>query len=460
MAFEGLSEKINNAFKKLKNKGKLTQADVKEAMREVRLALLEADVNYKVAKDFTNKVTERAVGSDVMESLTPAQMVIKIVNEELTQLMGGESEKIDFASKPPTVIMMCGLQGSGKTTHSGKLALMLKKQNHRPLLVACDIYRPAAIDQLKVVGDKVQVPVFEMGKENPVKIAKEAIKHAKDHGNDVVILDTAGRLHIDEELMGELKSVKSEVSPQEILLVIDSMTGQDAVNVAKSFNELLDITGVILTKLDGDTRGGAALSVKAVTGKPIKFAGIGEKPEDIEAFHPDRMASRILGMGDVLTLIEDAESKLDQKKAEQMAQKMMSNKMDFNDMMDQFEQIKKMGPLKGILSKLPGMDKKLDDVEINDRAIDWTMALIQSMTPEERANPSVMNPSRKKRIAAGSGRSVEEVNRLIKQLEQTQKMMKQFNGKGKGKKGKKAMRNLPGMGGMPYGGNNGGFPGF
>lgn len=451
MAFEGLADKLSNAFKKLRNKGKLSESDVKEAMREVRLALLEADVNYKVAKDFTNKVTERAVGQDVMESLTPAQMVIKIVDEELTSLMGGEGARIEFASKPPTVIMLCGLQGSGKTTHAAKLAKMLKAQNRRPLLVACDIYRPAAIDQLKVVGGKAGVPVFEMGTENPVKIAKAAIRQAKDYGNDVVILDTAGRLHIDEVLMNELKEVKAEVNPDEILLVIDSMTGQDAVNVAKSFNELLEISGVILTKLDGDTRGGAALSVKAVTGKPIKFAGTGEKLEDIEVFHPDRMASRILGMGDVLTLIEDAQSKIDQKKAEQMAQKMMSNKFDFNDLNEQFEQVKKMGPIKGILAKIPGLGKQLEDVDIDDRQIDWVQAIILSMTEEERTNPSVLNPSRKRRIAAGSGRSVEEVNRLIKQLEQMQKMMKQIKSKGKnGKKKKRKM--LPGLGGMPMGG--------
>ncbi|MED9970207.1 MAG: signal recognition particle protein [Ruminococcus sp.] len=451
MAFEGLADKLSNAFKKLKNKGKLNENDVKEAMREVRLALLEADVNYKVAKDFTKTVTERAVGQDVMESLTPAQMVIKIVDEELTALMGGENEKLQFASKPPTVIMMCGLQGSGKTTHSAKLAKMLKeKQNRRPLLAACDIYRPAAIDQLKVVGNKAGVPVFEMGTENPVKIAKKAIAHAKDYGNDVVILDTAGRLHIDEKLMNELKEIKAEVNPDEILLVIDSMTGQDAVNVAKSFNELLEVTGVILTKLDGDTRGGAALSVKAVTGKPIKFAGVGEKLDDLEVFHPDRMASRILGMGDVLTLIEEAESKLDQKKAEEMAEKLMQNRMDFNDLNDQFEQIKKMGPLKGILSKIPGVGKQLDDVDINDRQIDWLQAIIMSMTPEERSNPDIINPSRKRRIAAGSGRSVEEVNRLIKQLHQMQKMIKQMKGKGKGKKGKRKFgKMLPGLGGMP-----------
>ena len=455
MAFEGLADKLGRAFKKLKNKGKLSESDVKEAMREVRLALLEADVNYKVAKDFTNKVTERAVGQDVMESLTPAQMVIKIVNEELTNLMGGESARLEFASKPPTVIMMCGLQGSGKTTHSAKLAKMLKEtQNRRPLLVACDIYRPAAIDQLKVVGEKAGVPVFEMGTENPVKIAKEAVRHAKDYGNDIVILDTAGRLHIDEVLMNELKDIKGEVNPDEILLVIDSMTGQDAVNVAKSFNELLEVTGVILTKLDGDTRGGAALSVKAVTGKPIKFAGTGEKLDDLEVFHPDRMASRILGMGDVLTLIEDAQNKLDQKEAEKMAEKIMANRFDFNDLLGQFEQIKKMGPLKGILSKLPGVGKQLDNVDINDRQIDWLQAIILSMTPEERENPSLMNPSRKRRIAAGSGRTVEEVNRLIKQLDQMQKMIKQMNKGGKKGKRKKKMM-LPGLGGMPMDGMGG-----
>ena len=461
MAFEGLADKISKAFKKLKGKGKLTENDVKEAMREVRLALLEADVNYKVAKDFTKTVTERAVGQDVMESLTPAQMVIKIVDEELTSLMGGENARLEFASKPPTVIMMCGLQGSGKTTHSAKLAKMLKAQNHRPMLVACDIYRPAAIDQLKVVGEKAGVPVFEMGTENPVKIAKEAVRHAKDYGNDVVILDTAGRLHIDEKLMKELEQIRDEVHPDEILLVIDSMTGQDAVNVAKSFNELLEITGVIITKLDGDTRGGAALSVKAVTGKPIKFAGTGEKLDDLEVFHPDRMASRILGMGDVLTLIEDAQSKLDEKKAEEMAKKIMSEKLDFNDLNEQFNQIKRMGPLKGILSKLPGIGNQLDDVDIDDRQIDWLQAIISSMTPDERSNPSLINPSRKRRIAAGSGRTVEEVNRLIKQLEQMQKMIKQMKG-GKGSKKHRKNKMLPGLGGMPMGGMGGmgGLPPF
>ena len=454
MAFEGLADKISNAFKKLKSKGKLTEADVREAMREVRLALLEADVNYKVAKDFTKTVTERAIGQDVMESLTPAQMVVKIVDEELTSLMGGENARLEFNSKPPTVIMMAGLQGSGKTTHSAKLGKMLKAQNHRPMLVACDIYRPAAIDQLKVVGEKAGVPVFEMGTENPVKIAKAAVRHAKDYGNDIVILDTAGRLHIDEKLMDELKNIKEEVNPDEILLVIDSMTGQDAVNVAKSFNEKLEITGVILTKLDGDTRGGAALSVKAVTGKPIKFAGTGEKLDDLEVFHPDRMSSRILGMGDVLTLIEDAQNKLDEKKAEEMARKIMNDKLDFDDLNEQFNQIKRMGPLKGILSKLPGIGNQLDDVDIDDRQIDWLQAMIYSMTPEERHNPSLINSSRKRRIAAGSGRTVEEVNKLLKQLEQMQKMIKQMKGN-RGSKKRRKKKMLPGLGGLPMGGMGG-----
>ena len=450
MAFDGLADKLSAAFKRLRSKGKLSESDVKEAMREVRLALLEADVNYKVAKDFTKRITERAIGSEVMESLTPAQMVIKIVNEELTSLMGGQFERLRFASKPPTVIMLCGLQGSGKTTHAGKLALMLKNQNHRPLLVAGDIYRPAAITQLQVVAQKAGVPMFELGKTDPVKVSKEAIRHAKDHGNDFVIIDTAGRLHIDEALMEELRRVKAAVEPQEILLVVDSMTGQDAVNVAKSFHELLDITGVILTKLDGDTRGGAALSVKEVTGKPIKFAGIGEKLSDLEVFHPDRMASRILGMGDMLTLIEDAQQKLDQKQAEKVARKMAQNKLDFNDMLEQFTQVKKMGSIKSLLSKLPGVDKKIQDVDIDDRQMDRVCAIILSMTPEEREKPAVINPSRKRRIAAGSGMKVEDVNRLIKQFEQMQKMMKQLNPKGKKRRG------FPGMmGGMGPGGPGG-----
>jgi signal recognition particle subunit SRP54 len=449
VAFDGLSEKLSAAFKRLRSKGKLSEADVKEAMREVRLALLEADVNYKVAKEFTAKVTERAVGSAVMESLTPAQMVVKIVNEELTELMGGTQARLTTPPKPPLVAMLCGLQGSGKTTHAGKLALMLKKQGHRPLLVACDIYRPAAITQLQVVGGKAGVPVFEMGTENPVRIAQAAVAHAKDHGNDIVLLDTAGRLHIDEALMNELNEIKAEVGPQEILLVVDAMTGQDAVNVAKSFNDLLELTGVILTKLDGDTRGGAALSVRAVTGKPIKFAGTGEKLEDLEAFHPDRMASRILGMGDVLTLIEEAESKLDQKKAEEMAQKLSQNKMDLNDLLDQFMQVKKMGPLKSVLSKLPGVEKQLQNVDIDDRQMDRTCAIILSMTPQEREKPAIINPSRKRRIAAGSGMKVEDVNRLLKQFEQMQKLMKQMGGmRGKGKRRRLPM--MGGPGGMPF----------
>ncbi len=448
MAFDGLADKLSAAFKRLKSKGKLSESDVKEAMREVRLALLEADVNYKVAKDFTNRVTERAIGSEVMESLTPAQMVIKIVNEELTQLMGGTNERLASPSKPPLVIMLCGLQGSGKTTHAGKLAFMMKKKGHRPLLVACDIYRPAAITQLQVVGEKAGVPVFEMGKTDPVEISQKAIAHAKDHGNDIVILDTAGRLHIDEELMDELKRIKGKVEPHEILLVVDAMTGQDAVNVAKSFHELLDITGVILTKLDGDTRGGAALSVRAVTGRPIKFAGVGEKLEDLEVFHPDRMASRILGMGDMLTLIEEAESKLDRKKAEEMAEKLSQNKFDLNDLLDQFNQVKKMGPLKSVISKLPGLDKKIQDVDIDDRQMDRMCAIILSMTLAERERPAIINPSRKRRIAAGSGMKVEDVNRLLKQFEQMQKLMKQFGGKnGKGKR--RRIPNLGALGGFP-----------
>ena len=430
MAFEGLSDKLSAAFKRLRNKGKLNEADVKEAMREVRLALLEADVNYKVAKDFTNSVTQRAIGSQVLESLTPAQMVIKIVNEELTALMGGEAARLATANRPPCIVMMCGLQGSGKTTHSGKLGLMLKKQGHRPLLVACDVYRPAAITQLQVVGEKAGVPVFEMGTANPVDIAKKAVAHARDYGNDYVILDTAGRLHIDEQLMNELKNVKAAVSPQEILLVVDAMTGQDAVNVAASFNEALGIDGVMLTKLDGDTRGGAALSVRAVTGKPIKFAGVGEKLDELEVFHPERMASRILGMGDVMSLIEKAEMQFDQKEAEKMARKMQEDKFDLNDMLDQLRQIQKMGNLKSILSMLPGVGNQLKDVDIDDRDMDRMAAIILSMTKEERAKPSIINPSRKRRIAAGSGMRVEDVNRLLRQFEQTQKLIKQLRGKG------------------------------
>ena len=430
MAFEGLADKLSAAFKRLKSKGKLSEDDVKEAMREVRLALLEADVNYKVAKDLTKKVTERAVGAEVMESLTPAQMVVKIVDEELTALMGGGETRLVSPPSPPAIIMMCGLQGSGKTTHCGKLAKMLKSRGHRPLLVAGDIYRPAAIKQLQVVGSQAGVAVFEMGTEKPVKICKEAIRRAKDYGNDYVIIDTAGRLQIDEVLMEELHNIKDAVHPTDILLVVDAMTGQEAVNVAKTFDEKLDITGVILTKLDGDTRGGAALSVRAVTGKPIKFAGTGEKLDDLEVFHPDRMASRILGMGDVLTLIEEAQVKMDQKAAEKVSRRMLENKMDLNDLLDQFKQVKRMGPLKSVLSKMPGMEKQLKDVDIDDRDMDRMAAIILSMTKEERAKPSIINPSRKRRIAAGSGMRVEDVNRLLRQFEQTQKLIKQLRGKG------------------------------
>lgn len=453
MAFEGLSDKLEAAFKKLRSKGKLTESDVKEAMREVRLALLEADVSYKVAKDFTNKVTERAIGAQVMESLTPAQMVIKIVNEELTQLMGGTRSRLASAPHPPTIVMMCGLQGSGKTTHSAKLALMLKNQGNRPLLVACDVYRPAAIKQLQVVGEKAGVPVFEMGQIDPVTIAKEAVKLAKDKGYDYVFLDTAGRLHIDEELMTELKNIKSEVKPHEILLVVDSMTGQDAVNVAASFDEALGIDGLILTKLDGDTRGGAALSARAVTGKPIKFVGVGEKLGDLDVFHPERMASRILGMGDVLSLIEKAEQTLDEKKAAELEEKLRKNKFDMNDLLDQLQQVKKMGSIKDILGMIPGVGKKLDNVDIDERQFDKTRAIILSMTPAEREKPEIINPSRKRRIAAGCGMQVEDVNKLLAQHRQMQKMFKQFSGKGS----KRKMRRM-GMG-MP-GGMTGGFPGF
>jgi len=448
MAFEGLSDRLSAAFKRLRSKGRLSEADVKEAMREVRMALLEADVNYKVAKDFTNTVTERAVGEQVMESLTPAQMVIKIVNEELTNLMGGQAARIASASHPPTVVMLCGLQGAGKTTHAAKLARMLKSQGHRPLLAACDVYRPAAITQLQVVGERAGVPVFEMGTANPVKIAEKAIAHAKDHGNDYVLLDTAGRLHIDEQLMDELKKIKSSVSPHEILLVVDAMTGQDAVNAAAAFNEALGIDGVILTKLDGDTRGGAALSVRAVTGKPVKFAGTGEKLDELEVFHPERMASRILGMGDVLSLIEKAEQQIDEKEAAELARKLAQDTFDMNDMLDQFRQIKKMGDLKGFLGMIPGVGKQIRDMDIDMKQFDRVEAIILSMTKKERARPDLINPSRKRRIAAGSGLRVEDVNRLMKQYEQMRQMMKQMKNN-KGKKGMRNMRNMvPGM--MPF----------
>lgn len=462
MAFEGLSERLENSFKKLRAKGKLTEADVKEAMREVRLALLEADVNYKVSKEFTAKVTQRAIGADVMESLTPGQMVIKIVNEELTDLMGGNEARLAIANHPPTIVMMCGLQGSGKTTHSAKLALKLKKEGHRPLLVACDVYRPAAIKQLQVVGEQVGVPVFEKGNENPVKIAEEAVKYAKDHGNDYVFIDTAGRLHIDEQLMEELTNIRSTVHPHEILLVIDAMTGQDAVNVAKSFNETLGIDGVILTKLDGDTRGGAALSVRAVTGKPIKFVGTGEKLDNLETFHPSRMASRILGMGDVLSFIERAEQSLDEKKAAELEKKLAKNKFDLNDLLDQFDQIERMGSLKDTIKMIPGIGGKIKDEDIDENAFGKSKAIIYSMTKQERMHPDIINPSRKRRIAAGCGLSVEEVNKLLAQFKQMQKMMKQFGGGKGGPKMSKKMRRMmqanPEMAekmmGMKGGGNN------
>lgn len=447
MAFEGLSDKLEAAFKKLRGKGKLTETDVRNAMREVRLALLEADVNYKVARDFTAKVTERAIGAQVMESLTPGQMVVKIVNEELTELMGGTRSRLASAPHPPTVVMMCGLQGVGKTTYCAKLGLMLKNQGNRPLLVACDIYRPAAIKQLQVVGEKAGVPVFEKGTADPVEIAREAIKLAKDQGYDYVLLDTAGRLHIDEELMDELKRVKAEIKPHEILLLIDAMTGQDAVNVATAFNEALGVDGLVLTKLDGDTRGGAALSARAVTGKPIKFIGTGEKLGDLDAFHPDRMVSRILGMGDVLSLIEKAETSLDEKKAMELEAKLRKNKFDLNDLLNQLREMKKMGNLKEMLAMLPGVGKQLNDVEIDERQFDRTQAIILSMTPAEREKPDLINPSRKRRIAAGCGMQVEDVNRLLKQYRDMQRMFKQFSGKGMRKKMRRMGQLPPGMGG-------------
>ena len=448
MAFEGLTEKINAAFKKLRGKGRLSEADVKSAMREIRLALLEADVSYKVVKDFVGKVSARAVGVDVMESLTPAQMIVKIVNEELTALMGSENQKLQLASQPPTVVMLVGLQGAGKTTNGAKLAGLYKKQGRRPLLVACDIYRPAAIKQLQVVGEKLEIPVFEMGQTNPVEIAKAAMAHAVRHGNDMVFLDTAGRLHVDEQLMDELKSIKAAVKPHEILLVVDAMTGQDAVNAAQTFNEWLDIDGVMLSKLDGDARGGAALSVKAVTGKPIKFAGMGEKLDQIEPFHPERMASRILGMGDVLTLIEKAEQALDQKKAEELEKKLRSNKFTLQDYYDQMSQLKNMGSMEEILSMMPGMGS-LKNVKIDEKAMARTGAIILSMTPYERENPSCLNSSRKRRIAAGAGVKVEEINKLLKSFDAMNNMIKQFSGPGAAKKMKRLQRMGGGFPGMP-----------
>ena len=449
MAFEGLTEKISATFKKLRGKGRLKESDVKEAMREIRMALLEADVSYKVVKDFVKSVTERCVGTDVLEALSPAQMIVKIVNEELTNLMGSETKHITISPNGPTVVMMVGLQGAGKTTNGSKLAGLMKKQGKNPLLVACDIYRPAAIQQLKVCGEKLGIPVFEKGQIDPVQIAKEAVLYARQHGHDMVFLDTAGRLHVDETLMEELKNIKSTVKPDEIMLVIDAMTGQDAVNAAQSFNEWLDIDSVMLSKLDGDARGGAALSVKAITGKPIKFAGMGEKLEDIEAFHPDRMASRILGMGDVLSLIEKAEQAYDAKKTAEMEEKLKSNKFTLQDFYDQMVQLKSMGSMQDLLAQLPG-GAGLKNVQLDEKAMGRTEAIILSMTPKERENPNIIAASRKKRIANGAGVKVEDVNRLLKSFDQMKAMMKQFSGPGMGKK----MKRMGKFGGF------GGFPGF
>lgn len=440
--FDSLSDKLANAFKKFKNKGKLSESDVKEGMREIKLALLEADVNFKVVREFVKTVSERAVGAEVLESLVPAQQIVKIVNDELINLMGGSQSKLNISPKPPTVIMMVGLQGAGKTTHSAKLAGMYKKQGKRPLLVACDVYRPAAIKQLEVVGAQLDIPVFSMGDSvSPVDIAKAAVAHAIKHGNDMVFLDTAGRLHVDEELMTELSNIKTVASPTEILLVVDAMLGQDAVNVAESFNNLLDITGVVLTKMDGDTRGGAALSVRHVTGKPIKFVGTGEKLDAIEPFHPDRMASRILGMGDVLSLIEKAQEAFDEKKAEEMERKLRESTFDLNDFLDQYRQIKEMGSIEQLMGMIPGMKPgALKDAQIDEKALGRTEAIILAMTPKERQKPDIINASRKKRIAAGSGTDVVEVNKLLRQFEQMNKMFKQLGGMtGKGKRRKMKM---------------------
>ena len=446
MAFESLSEKLGNIFKKLRGKGRLSEADVKAAMREVRMVLLEADVSYKVVKDFVKVVSEKAAGTEILESLNPAQMVIKVVNDELTALMGGQAAKLNYSSKVPSIVMVVGLQGAGKTTNTAKLAAWVKKhQNKRPLLVACDVYRPAAIKQLETVGAQVGVPVFQMGQIDPVDIAKAAIEHGRRHGNDVIFLDTAGRLHVDEALMEELKNIKAAVDPAEILLTVDAMTGQDAVNAAAAFDEALGITGVMLTKMDGDARGGAALSVKAVTGQPIKFVGMGEKLDAIEVFHPDRMASRILGMGDVLTLIEKAEQAVDQKKAEEMAEKLMKNRFTLEDYLEQMRNIRNMGSMEDILGMVPGMDaKQLKGAKIDEKAMARTEAIILSMTPKERNNPALLNASRKRRIAAGSGTSVVEINRLLKGCEAMNQMAKQMAGTKKGRR----MAKKAGMSGM------------
>ena len=451
MAFEGLTEKITSAFKKLRGKGRLKESDVKEAMREIRMALLEADVSYKVVKDFTKSVTERCVGADVLEALSPAQMIVKIVNEELVKLMGSETKHITINPNGPTVVMLVGLQGAGKTTNGSKLAGLMKRQGKNPLLVACDIYRPAAIQQLKVCGEKLGIPVFEKGQIDPVQIAKEAVLYARQRGYDMVFLDTAGRLHVDEALMEELKNIKAAVKPNEIMLVVDAMTGQDAVNAAQSFNEWLDIDAVMLSKLDGDARGGAALSVRAVTGKPIKFAGIGEKLEDIETFHPDRMASRILGMGDMLSLIEKAEKAFDAEKAAKLEENLKSNKFTLQDFYDQLVQLKSMGSMQDLLAQMPG-GGALKNVQVDEKAMSRTEAIILSMTPKERENPNIIGASRKKRIANGAGVKVEDVNRLLKSFDQMKTMIKKFSGPGTGKKMKR-MRGMGGMGGF-------GFPGF
>ena len=445
MAFEGLTEKISSTFKKLRGKGRLKEADVKEAMRDIRMALLEADVSYKVVKDFTKSVTERCVGVDVLESLTPAQMIVKIVNKELCKLMGNETKHLNINPNGPTVVMLVGLQGAGKTTNGSKLAGLMKRQGRNPLLVACDVYRPAAIQQLKVCGEKLGIPVFEKGTQDPVVTAKEAVLYARQRGYDMVFLDTAGRLHVDEALMEELKNIKTAVKPNEIMLVVDAMTGQDAVNAAQTFNEWLDIDSVMLSKLDGDARGGAALSVKAVTGKPIKFAGMGEKLEDIEVFHPDRMASRILGMGDVLSLIEKAEKAYDAKQAAKMEEKMRTNRFTLQDFYDQMVQLKSMGSMEDLLAQMPG-GANLKDIKLDPKAMAHTEAIILSMTPKERENPSIIGASRKKRIAAGCGLRVEDVNKLLKSFEQMKKLMKQFSSPGAAKK----LRRMGGFGGMRF----------
>ncbi len=447
MAFESLTEKLSATFKRLRGKGRLSEADVKEAMKEIKMALLEADVNFKVVKGFVSSVTERAVGQDVMESLTPAQMIVKIVNEELTALMGGGETKLAISPAPPTVVMLVGLQGAGKTTNGAKLAGLMKKQGKRPLLCACDVYRPAAIKQLEVVGGQLDIPVFQMGQIDPVDIAKAAVEHARRHGNDMVFLDTAGRLHVDETLMDELKRIKETVKPTEILLVVDAMIGQDAVTAAKAFDEALDIDGVVLTKLDGDARGGAALSIRAVTGKPIKFAGTGEKLDAVEVFHPDRMASRILGMGDVLSLIEKAEQNLDAKKAAEQLERLRKNKFTLSDFYDQLLQLKSMGNLEDIAGMIPGMGGKKLDLSADEGNLKRIEAIIQSMTPYERENPNVLNSSRKKRIAAGSGTQVVDVNRLLKQFDMVQQLTRQFANP---KKAKGLFGRFKGLGGLPF----------